>query len=92
MGQCKQLEKLDFSHNKLGKDNAWNGLAELIQADSHCIYELSALIWFTESCVLIPSADITDTQVPISVLQQLLMITEGNVAVLAAENNLYAFY
>lgn len=40
--QCKKLEKLDFSHNKLGKDNAWNGLAELIQADSHCIYELSA--------------------------------------------------
>lgn len=26
---------------------------------------------------------------PISVLQQLLMITEGNVAIIAAENNLY---
>jgi len=69
---CRALNRLDISHNKFGKDSQWNGLAELLQSPEHKFYEL----------------DISDTQVPISVLQQLLLINEGNVSVIAAENNL----
>eukprot|EP01128_Nolandella_sp_AFSM9_P009381 TRINITY_DN598_c1_g1_i1.p1 TRINITY_DN598_c1_g1~~TRINITY_DN598_c1_g1_i1.p1 ORF type:complete len:443 (-),score=122.41 TRINITY_DN598_c1_g1_i1:92-1285(-) len=69
--RCLKLQTLDLSKSKYSKESAWAGLAGLLQSDKHCVYEV----------------DTSETSIPLPVLKQLLLIPEGNIALISNKNN-----
>eukprot|EP01125_Pyxidicula_operculata_P019052 TRINITY_DN6871_c0_g1_i2.p1 TRINITY_DN6871_c0_g1~~TRINITY_DN6871_c0_g1_i2.p1 ORF type:complete len:1175 (+),score=348.58 TRINITY_DN6871_c0_g1_i2:20-3544(+) len=71
----KKLEHLDVSYNKFSKDQQWQGLTSYLSNNTNYSSKLTL--------------NISSTSIPITVLTSVLLIKEGNIDVIATDNNLY---